>query len=76
MADQVPEPGFTFVQGHERTTARALLDAAEELGLDPRDTVRTTVQGFIVPEEVWDTASERILAALEGDTDDDQTTEF
>lgn len=76
MVDQAPQPGQVFVQGHERTTARALLDASEELGLDPRTTVRTTVHGFIVPEEVWDAAAERVLDDLRDATDDDQTTEF
>lgn len=50
-----PEVGETFVQGKTQTTARALLDAADELGLD-RNTVRAVTGGFIVPNEVWDLA--------------------
>lgn len=53
MADQVPEVGEVFVQGHEQQTARDLLAAAVEAGYD-ETIVRTTVHGFIVPEAVWD----------------------
>lgn len=52
-----PELGETFVQGKDRETARALLDAAEALQLDP-SVVRTATNGFIVPNPVYD----RVLA--------------
>lgn len=50
-----PEVGETFVQGKTPQTARELLAAAEALGLDSL-VVRTAAAGFIVPNEVWDTA--------------------
>lgn len=56
-----PEVGETFVQGKTQDTARALLDAADELGLD-RNTVRAVSGGFIVPNEVWDLAESTINA--------------
>lgn len=56
-----PEVGETFVQGKTQATARALLDAADQLGLD-RNTVRAVTGGFIVPNEVWDLAESTINA--------------
>lgn len=50
-----PEVGETFVQGKSQQTARELLQAAEALQLDVL-VVRTAAAGFIVPNEVWDTA--------------------
>jgi hypothetical protein len=59
----IPEVGETFVQGKTQETARALLDAADALGLDRAAVVRTVNKGFIVPNEVWDQAEETRLAA-------------
>lgn len=47
--------GETFVQGKDRDTARRLLAACDTLGIDQQH-VRTVTQGFVVPNEVWDTA--------------------
>lgn len=52
-----PHLGETFVQGKDSDTARALLDAAAALELDPI-VVRTVAHGFIVPSPVYD----RVLA--------------
>lgn len=49
--------GETFVNGKNAETARALLSAAERVGLDPALVVRTTQSGFIVPDEVADAAA-------------------
>lgn len=57
-----PEVGETFVQGKTQETARSLLQAAADLGLDS-GVVRTVNKGFIVPNEVWDQAEETRLAA-------------
>lgn len=51
-----PEVGETFVPGKTPENARALLDAATELGLDPADAVRTINGGFVVPNAVADRA--------------------
>jgi hypothetical protein len=48
-----PGDGETFVWGRDSKTARALLDAAARVGIDPQ-TVRTTRDGYIVPDAVWD----------------------
>ena len=48
-----PDLGETFVQGKDQQTARALLDAARALDLDPV-VVRTVAHGFIVPNAVYD----------------------
>lgn len=48
-----PNIGETFVQGKTQQTARGLLDAAEDLGLNA-NVVRTMTGGFIVPNEVYD----------------------
>lgn len=53
-----PVVGETFVQGKDQQTARDLLAAARLLELDPI-VVRTVNGGFIVPNEVWDTAQEQ-----------------
>lgn len=50
-----PTDGETFVGPKNQPTARALLDAAEALGLEPH-VVRAVKGGFIVPDEVWETA--------------------
>lgn len=49
----VPVVGETFVNGKDRGTARALLDACDRLGVT-RQVVRSARGGFIVPDEVWD----------------------
>lgn len=51
------ESGETFINGRGRDTARALLAAAESLGLDPSIVVRTTSAGYIVPDAVADAAA-------------------
>lgn len=51
-------PGETFIQGKTPETARALLDAADAVGLD-RQVVRSVTGGFIVPNEVWDYAEQQ-----------------
>lgn len=56
-----PDLGETFVQGKDRATARALLDAAAALELDP-SVVRAVTNGFIVPNPVYD----RVLAEHAG----------
>lgn len=48
-----PRIGETFVQGKDRETARALLDAADRLGVEHIE-VKTVNRGFIVPNAVWD----------------------
>lgn len=53
-----PVVGETFVQGKDQQTARLLLDAARDLELDTI-VVRTVNGGFIVPNQVWDTAQEQ-----------------
>ena len=54
-----PEVGETFVQGKTQATARALLDAAVSIGVDPQE-VRAITGGFIVPNAVFD-AAEAVL---------------
>lgn len=49
----LPEEGEAFVMGKDQATARALLTAARQLGLDT-NVVRTVNLGFIVPISVWD----------------------
>lgn len=44
-----------FVPGRDQDTAILLLAAAEDCGL-PQETVRTTEGGFVVPQQVADTA--------------------
>lgn len=51
-----PVVGETFVQGKSPQTARALLNACDELGID-RHEVRTVTGGFIVPNAVYDHAA-------------------
>jgi hypothetical protein len=64
--------GETFVWGHAKHTARALLDSAAALdGFEVYD-VRTTINGFIVPTPVADHAAD----ALQGDPPDDPETQF
>lgn len=52
-----PVIGETFVQGKDSATARALLGAAADLGIDPLS-IRTVSRGFVVPNEVWDHAQD------------------
>lgn len=51
--------GTTFVNGTSPELARTLLDAATEVGL-PEFVVRYTDGGFVVPDAVWDAASESL----------------
>lgn len=46
-------PGWTFVNGKNPETARALLAAADRAGVS-QDLVRTTHTGYTVPDEVAD----------------------
>lgn len=48
-----PSDGETFVWGRDKATASALLAAARSIGVDPHS-VRTTRDGYIVPDAVWD----------------------
>jgi hypothetical protein len=48
-----PVQGETYVPGKDRETARALLAACDERGVD-QSVVRTVTGGFIVPNEVYD----------------------
>lgn len=52
-------PGLdeTYVHGKDPSTARALLAAADSLGLEAL-VVRTVTGGFIVPDAVWERAQE------------------
>lgn len=45
--------GEVFVADKSQATARDLLEAAEQEGVEALE-VRTVNQGFIVPEQVWD----------------------
>lgn len=54
--------GETFVWGSDRNTARALLGAAERLGLDPAYSVHFVGNGFRVPDAVADEAAEELGA--------------
>ena len=47
------DPGEVFVSDKSTEMARDLLEATEQLGLEPLE-VRTVNSGFIVPEAVWD----------------------
>lgn len=58
----VPEEGETFVWGKTQAMARELLAAAADLGLESL-VVRTSTQGFIVPDAVWDAVEEKRSAA-------------
>lgn len=62
----VPTIGETFVAGKDRDTARALLAAADDLGID-RMVVRTANGGFVVPDAVYDRMQEQRRA--DSDTD-------
>lgn len=61
-----PSPGETYVWGKTPETARALLAAAADLGLEPM-VVRTVTGGFIVPDEVYD----RVEQTTSGSTSPD-----
>lgn len=65
------EPGFTAIVGKDRKTARALLDAAAELGHGP-EVVRTTINSFVVPDAVYEQAA----PALEADRPIQTTEQF
>ena len=55
MSRSRPGIGETFVWGKDKHTARALLAAARETGFDAT-VVRTTQDGFIVPNQVAEAA--------------------
>lgn len=55
-----PVIGEVFVSGKSPEAARALLAAADELGLEAL-VVRAVTNGFIVPEAVYETARESQL---------------
>jgi hypothetical protein len=57
-----PEVGETYIDGKDPETARALLTAARDLGVDPQ-AIRTVNRGFIAPTEVWEHAEDTRLAA-------------
>lgn len=52
-----PDVGETLVQGKSADTARSLLAAARDLGMDT-GVVRTVTGGFVVPNAVWDQAEQ------------------
>lgn len=60
-----PVVGEVFVSGRTPATARALLAAAAELGLEALE-VRAVTNGFIVPEAVYEKARESTLDAGTG----------
>lgn len=47
-------PGEVFINGKDPETARALIAASNDVGLDPALSVRTAAHGFIVPDAVAD----------------------
>jgi hypothetical protein len=51
------DAGAVFVQGKDQETARRLLAAADQVGVE-RVLIRTTMHGFVVPEAVWDAAED------------------
>ena len=55
-------PGLTFVSGRDGATARLLIETAERLGL-PARVVRTVSDGYLVPDELWDTIANPAPAA-------------
>lgn len=57
-----PVEGETFVAGKDQETARALLAACDEVGIDQAE-VRTVNGGFIVPNAVWDAAQQASSSA-------------
>ncbi len=48
-------PGETRFEGQDRATAKALLEAADEVGMDAH-VVRLVDGGFVVPTEVAEAA--------------------
>lgn len=58
--------GETYVYGHDRNTARALLIACDKAGVG-RHVVRATETGFIVPDEVWDVAEQDLAPVLDAE---------
>lgn len=67
-----PRIGETFVWGKTPHAARALLDAARELdGFDVYD-VRTTINGFIVPDAVAEAAAPALQATPPDDDPEHQ----
>lgn len=53
MTNTIPE-GYGFIAGRSAKKARAALDAASSLGLDPQQAVQATSDGYIVPLDVLD----------------------
>lgn len=50
------EPGHTYLWGQDKALAVALLAAADTLGYDQSQAVRTADGGFVVPDDVADLA--------------------
>lgn len=71
MSATRPGVGETFVWGLDKHTARALLAAAKRVGLDPLH-VRTTQNGFIVPNVVAEAASDALQSEPMSDDPDQQ----
>lgn len=53
--------GETFVWGKDKATAQSLLQAARDTDHDVHD-VRTTINGFVVPDAVAEAAAEALHA--------------
>lgn len=62
------DPGQTFVWGKSPEMARALLAAAEDLGIDAME-VHAVGHGFIVPDPVWDAVAATHPAITDPDTE-------
>jgi hypothetical protein len=63
-----------FVQGQDQATAEKLLKAAEDVGLDPA-VVRTSEDGFLVPEDVANAAYPEGVPAADEQSDEEQPSE-
>lgn len=61
-----------FYGPRSRENARLLLDAANALGVHPRD-IRTQVGGYLVPEEVVDYINEGLEVSEESEPQDHET---
>lgn len=66
-----PGPGETFVWGKDKHTARALLEASARTGHEASE-VRTKQNGFVVPDEVAEAASEALQSEPMPDDPDRQ----
>lgn len=72
MAANIPD-GHTFVSGRGREKAIALLEAADKAGVD-QNLVRTTTDGFVVPDKVAE-AYEEAQAGSKKQSTKEATTE-